>query len=558
MWAVCFIQSPKTKEEGDDDVIEALGTMMEMIIQNTSTAIREPDLYAGQDLQDQVSQVLDKYGDLEISVVDWLEQTLAHLKSENEFETGRRLVLKIFMQIMAELHKVPFGVMGENSIKKIHYFTRTPLLATVFIMQHFVPNSPAVSGRSYMNSLLGILLSKSCLPDSDLETYDFFEEPSKQSASVHNHTEARIWTGLEIIQEICHGIINSLLRVDKSVKDWTLLWIGKCLEDNAGRGKMWTREAGPLLANTLASDGFMLNLGAVLLRFCQPFTEGVTNAKIMKIDPTYTSVEINVAEDAKLRQVHLRDAKKETFLVPSTDEEKEAENIPESFGFVTDIFFLTHKSLDLGFRVCHEKFVKMNQELGRQQQMYRDLQTQGQGSSPAAEVVQKRMEALMTRYLSLKAALLVPSTLQGAMFFSAASGSWMVQLALTLDSPRLARVQDLNFPLKEAGGENIPPSLKHVPEFVMENICELLLLVRRFCPRVFEQNGEYLSPILDFILTYMGSPKWVKNPHLRARLAECLECLLPHHQQEGVLNALGSFHREQLFQGHPHRYAKLI
>jgi hypothetical protein len=30
----------------------------------------------------------------------------------------------------------------------------------------------------------------------------------------------------------------------------------------------------------------------------------------------------------------------------------------------------------------------------------------------------------------------------------------------------------------------------------------------------------------------MGKPIWLKNPHLRARLAESLECLLPHHQNQ--------------------------
>ena len=118
------------------------------------------------------------------------------------------------------------------------------------------------------------------------------------------------------------------------------------------------------------------------------------------------------------------------------------------------------------------------------------------------------------------------------------------------DSPRLTKFKEVLFPLKEC----IPPSLKYIPEFVMENICELLLLMRRFCPQQFEHNGEYLSSMLDFILTFMGSPKWVKNPHLRARLAEGLENILPMHRLEGGASGnLGSFHREHLFMSHPNR-----
>ena len=71
----------------------------------------------------------------------------------------------------------------------------------------------------------------------------------------------------------------------------------------------------------------------------------------------------------------------------------------------------------------------MNQELARHQQMYRELVSTGQTSSPAAEVIQKKMESLMTRYLSLKAALLVPSTLENSFLFGSLTGSWMVQLA---------------------------------------------------------------------------------------------------------------------------------
>ena len=88
----------------------------------------------------------------------------------------------------------------------------------------------------------------------------------------------------------------------------------------------------------------------------------------------------------------------------------------------------------------------------------------------------------------------------------------------------------------------IPPAFKYIPEFIVENISEQLLLVRRFCPHNFEQNGEYLPQLLDFILCFMGSPKWVKNPHLRARLAESLENMLPMHNLEGTVQIVVKFH----------------
>lgn len=68
------------------------------------------------------------------------------------------------------------------------------------------------------------------------------------------------------------------------------------------------------------------------------------------------------------------------------------------------------------------------------------------------------------------------------------------------------------------------------------------------------QGYTEMQPLLTSILIYMGSPQRMKNPHLRARLAEGLEALLPHHKDEPeALNTLGGYQREMLFNQHEHR-----
>jgi len=44
---------------------------------------------------------------------------------------------------------------------------------------------------------------------------------------------------------------------------------------------------------------------------------------------------------------------------------------------------------------------------------------------------------------------------------------------------------------------------------------------------VQQQGGENLGHLLSFILVFMGSPQYMRNPHLRAGMAEALETLLP-------------------------------
>lgn len=57
------------------------------------------------------------------------------------------------------------------------------------------------------------------------------------------------------------------------------------------------------------------------------------------------------------------------------------------------------------------------------------------------------------------------------------------------------------------------------------------------------------------VVALMESPRRLYNPHLRARLAEGLEALLPNNDEMAHQSTptLGTFHRQQLFITHPHK-----
>lgn len=86
-----------------------------------------------------------------------------------------------------------------------------------------------------------------------------------------------------------HKIFLHLLKAGSEVKHKTLSWLGSCLEKNAGRCKLWNIEMSML---GFISDGFAINLSAVLLRLCQPFISNTDNPKLLKIDPTYCAVQV--------------------------------------------------------------------------------------------------------------------------------------------------------------------------------------------------------------------------------------------------------------------------
>lgn len=90
-----------------------------------------------------------------------------------------------------------------------------------------------------------------------------------------------------------HKVFHSLLRCSHEVRHLTLQWLGNCLHTNASRGKLWSSHNNTGFSDiTTVPDGFMLNLGNVLLRLCQPFCSKPNDPKVLKIDPTYCASEV--------------------------------------------------------------------------------------------------------------------------------------------------------------------------------------------------------------------------------------------------------------------------
>lgn len=57
----------------------------------------------------------------------------------------------------------------------------------------------------------------------------------------------------------------------------------------------------------------------------------------------------------------MKDLSSETCLIPTP--EGESRPIANSFGFTTECFFLTHRALDLGYRVILDKFLRYEEKI---------------------------------------------------------------------------------------------------------------------------------------------------------------------------------------------------
>ncbi|XP_022251871.1 ubiquitin conjugation factor E4 A-like isoform X2 [Limulus polyphemus] len=151
----------------------------------------------------------------------------------------------------------------------------------------------------------------------------------------------------------------------------------------------------------------------------------------------------------------------------------------------------------------------------------------------------------MMKFLSLKAALLEPETLSLMLQFHLTTAAWLCQVGVYENSTEL---EPLTFPLPSS----VPEALKCIPEFVIHNVTDCTIFIKRFSPTSFEEVGPMLGHLLNLVLVFMGSPERINNPHLRAKLAEILEALMPPRDQERYEGLLVSCtQREKMFKEFP-------
>lgn len=292
---------------------------------------------------------------------------------------------------------------------------------------------------------------------------------------------------------------------------------------------------------TTAPDSFMVGLAGVLLRLCKPLMK--PQLKVLSVDPTYCAVS---SEDAAEKQIHMKDFDKETCLIGF--DENEQKITAKKYNFVTEIFFMTQKAVDLSYRVCIEKFMRMNREIHRIQSAYQDAMAGG-GSAEITENIMNALTKHSQQLLCLQNLILEPKNDELLVQFYETTAIWVNQLALrenfesTKDVESFApqQMREISLPLSNVTSN----FLKYVPEMVLENIVGYLQFSKHLETQV-RQYHEAKGIFVTMILIFMGNNQRAKNPHLRANLAEGLESLLPKESHGFTMNT-------ELFQQHPHR-----
>lgn len=451
-------------------------------------------------------------------------------------------------------------------------------------------NSPLPSPYSKTKDSMNLLFS--VFHGNDYE-YSFFANPTTKTPTEIERTELEIDDNLSKLRSNLTDLFYSLLKSSSTVRSKTLKWIECCLATFNNRSKMWTNELMSLVGgNTTSntSDGLALNFSAILLNLCKPFCSTpengdsfqmdspplLVNQKMLKVDPIYMGYSKKKPEnqnsDSTDYRPYLDILNQESVLINSDSLSSNNTNSSHSAtssdnqmdtsevncdeikfvdyqpNFITRCFFATHKALHIGFRVIHERFNAINQENGQIQRRLESvglpnmLQYMNRDSlNPQQQETLQRLDQNMTITLSMKSALVETTYINLLLEFYLATAAWINNLAVCKNEAEAAQsFSNLQMILSENKPLSLDKSpsskcLKWIPEFIVENIIDFLLFLRYFDvkPKILSLKSD-LEPFLTMIVLFMGSPNRMRNPHLRAKMAEMLEALLHSHLQVNI------------------------
>lgn len=541
----CFSRLNKVAVKLENEDYE---TVEKTIVSQASTCLCHCEIYPGKKIPEQVFYLLQEYhaeGGHQESLESFLKKCADCIKGRFDAEEEQVSLLEVLSHSF-NLLKKRFGKVSIANrelfvlVDILKYFTKSVPMAMALL--DFSTPAELVDLRSFQESLLGAPLCVSCLPRKEADPFEFFERPSQALMQEHTITESNLWLPLKGLAVELHNLFYSLLRLSPETRNRTLTWIGHCITACSERGKLWNNQVSELFMSVQSGDGFALNLGAVLLRLARPFSEPYS-PKLLKVQHRYCSFEPKSEQEANASCMHIRGLSKETCLVPR-EEGVASESPGGPFNFSTECFFACQRILSLGFRVVHERLARLSQDLNRVRRVYEEARSQGGDSSDVTRRLQDNMEKGMTRFLSLKAVLLEPDSLEHMLQFHVACATWLCHLAT---AERLDTFQPLCLPFPEHGNAR----LAYVPEFVIENICDCIVFVKRFSEKSLALVGVNLEHLMTLILLFMGSPQRMNNPHLRARMAEMLEVLITSADDDHFSSIIPSMNRERLFRNHP-------
>ncbi|KAE9590331.1 hypothetical protein Lal_00028116 [Lupinus albus] len=482
---------------------------------------------------------------------------------ESDFDSLDPILKGLYEELRGSVMKVSALGNFQDSLRALIYLVRFPIGAKSLVSHDWwIPKGVYMNGRAIeVTSILGPFFHISALPDQtifksqpDIGQQCFSDASTRRPADLLSSFS----TIKTVMNSLYDGLAEVLLTLLKSTdtRESALEFLAAVININASRAHI---QVDPIAC---ASSGMFVNLSAVMLRLCEPFLNA-NLTKRDKIDAKY----VHYSNRLKLSELTALHASSEEItewlnsnkpakaggINQSSDGQKRLQQSQEAtssgsnnasevsnenavhgertkYTFICECFFMTARVLNLGLLKAFSDFKHLAQDISRSEDALSTLKAmRDQSPSPQLELdisrLEKEMELYSQEKLCYEAQILRDNTfIQNALSFYRLMIVWLAGL-----------VDGFKMPLPPT----CPMTFATMPEHFVEDAMELLIFASRI-PKALD--GVVLDEFMNFIIMFMGSPEYIKNPYLRAKMVEVLNCWMPRRS--------GSSATATLFEGH--------
>ncbi|KAJ3542484.1 hypothetical protein NMY22_g3494 [Coprinellus aureogranulatus] len=355
----------------------------------------------------------------------------------------------------------------------------------------------------------------------------YFSEPDDRSREDIESSNATLRGTTKSLQNSLFKIFDALVRASPVSREAVLQYFAHVIRLNTRRAGM---QVDP---DTVASDSFVGNLQSVLLRFCEPFMDA-NYSKMDKIDPYFF---------AHSKRIPLGDETR----IKATSEEASAwakQHPPkEPPNFISNIFFLTVAMAHYGPLKTIDTYNNTHKQMDDIKRQLEFLQ--GDGSwmgTPMQARIERAIKLLKTeesktrmQQLAFEAGLLDPEVLFRSISFTNFLSVWLIRQA-DPNKKHPNPIAELPLP------QDVPMAFRCLPEYIVEDIVDYFYFAVQMSPDKFELAGKL--ELLVFILTFLTSTWYIKNPFLKSKINDVLFMSTRYYGRErhGVLGNMLNSH----------------
>ncbi|TDZ67800.1 Ubiquitin conjugation factor E4 [Colletotrichum trifolii] len=472
-----------------------------LCVSNCLFAVTLPDLFQRSQPDNLAAFLLRGHDQDDGVCLDFLREVVSRFPEDEQYPAAFAEAMHV---ISTKLATTTMEDDYKPSINALMVYTKfPPLLKALAHHPNFLPASKS-GPEVEKNTILGPFFQLSPLQVKVTLTY--FPNPRGLDRGRAAQSQEALRAILRVHQDELFAIANAFIRADAETRSRVLDWFAVGVNANHKRRALQADH------NEISSDGFMMNLTAILDRFCSPFMD-TTFSKVDRIEVEYfrRNPRVDIKEETKL---NADQSASDAFYDKKVD---------GTSNFISEVFFLTLAAHHYGSGATSSKLKSLDRDIKYFEQNVAKIEAERSKfeNNPSQlilfETTLKRhvavLEAAIARKFAIEGIFMDEKMQDLSLRFMRYVAVWLLRLGSQSDyTPE----KDLQLPLRAQS----PESFACLPEYALQNVVDNFKYVYRYLPQIMPSAVG--NEMIALCIAFLRSSEYIKNPYLKSSLVTLL------------------------------------